>query len=137
MEKQPKTESTHAGGAAMAGGQRCQARVTAWWAARILLQTPVGAGYDLTAVAIAERIYCETTDSTDDLRVELNDGGRIFGQCKTGLRLSNRANSEWGKVIKQFFGELERVTPLGIERRFVLFYEKNNGTLEKLAAILP
>jgi hypothetical protein len=136
MEKQPKTESTHAGGAAMAGGQRCQARVTAWWAARILLQTPVGAGYDLTAVAIAERIYCETTDSTDDLRVELNDGGRIFGQCKTGLRLSNRANSEWGKVIKQFFGELERVTPLGIERRFVLFYEKNNGTLEKLAAIL-
>lgn len=120
----------------MAGGQRYQARVTAWWSARILLQTPIGAGYDLPAIAFAERIYCETTDSTDDLRVELNDGSRIFGQCKTGLSLSDKENSEWGKVIKQFFGELERVTSQGTERRFVLFYEKNNGNLKKLKHIL-
>lgn len=124
------------GGAAMAGGQRFQAQVTAWWGARILLQTPIGHPFDLPAIAIAERIYSETTDSVDDIRLELSGQERIFGQCKRSLSLSNKSDSVWASVLIQFFEELKRTPIDKIERRFVLFYEKPNGNLEKLKAVL-
>ncbi len=121
----------------MALGHRFQARVTTWWAARILLQTPtVGQHFNLSVISIAERIYCETTDSVNDLRVELTGNGQIFGQCKTSLSLSKSAESEWASVLIQFYNELERVPLEGVERRFVLFYENNNGNLEKLNTVL-
>jgi hypothetical protein len=125
-----------AGGAAMSGGQRFQARVTAWWGARILLETPVGEAYGITAMSVAERLYCEAPDSVDDIRVELSGNERIFGQCKTSLSLTARVDSKLASVIGQFYGELERAVPAGIERRFVLFYEKHNGNLEKLKIVL-
>lgn len=129
--------SSKAGGAAMAGGERFQARVTAWYAARILLQTSaIGLEFDLPATSIAERIYCETKDSVDDLRVELTGKERIYGQCKTSLSLSTTVKSEWASVLIQFYEELERISTIGVERRFVLFYQNNNGNLEKLSAVL-
>lgn len=129
--------SSKAGGAAMAGGERFQARVTAWYAARILLQTSaIGQEFDLPATSIAERIYCETKDSVDDLRVELTGKERIYGQCKTSLSLSTTVKSEWASVLIQFYEELERISSTGGERRFVLFYQNNNGNLEKLSAVL-
>jgi hypothetical protein len=129
--------SSSAGGAAMALGHRFQARVTTWWAARILLQTPaVGQYFNFPVISIAEQIYCETTDSVDDLRVELTGNEQIFGQCKTSLSLSKSAESEWALVLIQFYNQLERVPLEGVERRFVLFYENNNGNLEKLNAVL-
>ena len=123
------------GGATMAGGQRFQAQVSSWWAARVLLQTQIGQPYGLPAVSVAERIYCETPDSIDDIRVEVASGKRIFGQCKRGLNLSTNLESEWASVLSQFYGELLRRPP-NIERRFVLFYERNNGNLEKLKTVL-
>lgn len=125
-----------AGGAAMAGGQRFQARVTAWWGARILLETPVGQAYGIAAMSIAQRLYCEAPDSVDDIRVELSGNERIFGQCKIGLSLSAQIDSKLASVLAQFYGELERATPEGVDRRFVLFYEKHNGNLEKLKVVL-
>src|SRR5712692_5790905 len=100
-----------AGGAAMAGGQRFQAKVTAWWSARILLETPIGQAYGIPAVSVARRLYCEAPDSIDDIRVELSGNEKIFGQCKTSLSLSTRANSKWSSVLAQFYGELERASP--------------------------
>ncbi len=51
--------SSKAGGAAMAGGERFQARVAAWYAARILLQTPaIGQEFDLPATSIADYWFC-------------------------------------------------------------------------------
>jgi len=129
--------SSRAGGAAMAGGQRFQAQVTAWWCARILLQTPgVGKPFDLPAVSIVERVYCETMDSIDDIRVELTGNGRILGQCKRSLRLSSKPGSIWASVLIQFYNELERVPPTGAEKRLVLFYEKYNNNLTGLSAVL-
>ena len=125
-----------AGGAAMAGGQRFQAQVTAWWCARILLQTRNGQRFDLPATSTPERIYCETTDSIDDFRVEFSGNGRVFGQCKRSLSLSTNIESEWASVLKQFYNELERVPPIEVERRFVLFYENPNSNLRTLDTIL-
>lgn len=129
-------DSHRAGGAAMARGQRFQAQVTAWWCARMLLQTPVGQRYDLPPVSTPERIYCETTDSVDDLRVEFSGNGRVYGQCKRSLTLSNNIESEWASVLKQFYNELQRVPPIEVERRFVLFYENPNNHLRTLDAVL-
>lgn len=129
--------SSHAGGAAMAGGQRFQARVTAWWAARILLQTrAVGQVFNLSPLSIAERLYCETTDSTDDIRIEFTQGEKIFGQCKTSLSLSILLDSQWASVLLQFYNEWHKDPNSSIERRFVLFYESPNNNLVNLAKIL-
>jgi hypothetical protein len=124
------------GGAAMSGGQRYQAQVTAWWAARILLQTPFGAAYGLPAISIPKHIYCETGDSTDDLRVEFTCRGKLFAQCKRSLSLSAAPEKDWGKTLTQFFLELYKPVSAGTERRFALFYERSNGNLEKLSAVL-
>lgn len=129
-------DSHRAGGAAMASGQRFQAQVTAWWCARILLQTRIGQRFDLPAISTPERVYCETTDSVDDLRVEFSGNGRVFGQCKRSLSLSTGIESEWASVLKQFYNELERVPLIEVERRFVLFYENPNSNLRTLDAIL-
>ena len=131
------SKKSNAGGAAMAGGARFQARVSAWYCARILLQTPaIGQDFDLPATSIAERIYCETKDSIDDLRVELTGNDKIYGQCKTSISLSTDTGSEWASVLIQFYKELEKKTVGGGERRFVLFYERTNGNLEKLSTFL-
>lgn len=129
-------DSHSAGGAAMAGGQRFQARVTVWWCLRMLLQTQVGRRYDLSASSIPELVYCETTDKVDDLRIELSGKEQIFGQCKRSLSLSSSAESEWASVLKQFFEELKCQPSSEIERRLVLFYEKNNEHLKTLNTIL-
>jgi hypothetical protein len=130
-------KKSNAGGSAMSLGARFQARVSAWYCARILLQTPaIGQDFDLPATSIAERIYCETKDSIDDLRVELTGNGKIYGQCKTSLSLSSKTTSEWALVLIQFYKELEKTPVTGVERRFVLFYENTNGNLEKLSKFL-
>jgi hypothetical protein len=133
---QPGSPS-RAGGAAMAGGQRFQARVTAWWCARILLQTPgVGEPFDLPPTSVAERVYCETTDSVDDIRVELTGGEQIFGQAKRSLILSSSPGGVWASVLIQFYGELQRALPVETERRLVLFYEEPNRSLTRLGVVL-
>ena len=135
-ENIPLNNPSTSGGAAMAGGQRFQAQVTAWWAARVVLQTPVGQRFDLSAISIPERIYAETADAVDDIRIEFTDHGVLYGQCKRSLSLSMSTQSEWASVLVQFYKELERVGPNEIQRRFVLFYETYNGNLEKLSAVL-
>jgi len=135
-EDEQLTSMSSAGGAATAGGQRFQAQVTAWWAARILLQTPVGQRFDLPFLSTPERVYAETTDSVDDIRIEFINRGLLFGQCKRSLSLSTSTESEWASVLVQFCKELERSVPSEVNGRFVLFYEAHNGNLEKLNAVL-
>jgi hypothetical protein len=85
---------------------------------------------------VAERVYSETTDSVDDIRVEFTGGGRLFGQCKRSLNLSDKPTSEWASVIHQFCDELRRESPAEVERRLVLFYEEHNKNLENLRRVL-
>lgn len=137
---QPKNDDQSrrtSGGAAAAGGFQYQAEVTAWWAACILLQTQeVGCDFALPNTAIAVRLSCETGDYIDDIRIELSDGSIIFGQCKRSVQRSKRRDSEFGKVIQQFIKENSKSLAAPIERRFVLFYEKHNGSLDRLRKIL-
>jgi hypothetical protein len=100
------------------------------------LQTQLGLPFGLPAIAVAERVYSETTDSVDDIRVEFTGGGRVFGQCKKSLNLSDKPTGEWASVILQFYGELRREAPAGVERRLVLFYEEHNKNLERLRRVL-
>jgi len=110
-----------------------QVRVTAWWGARILLETPIGEAYGIAAISYAQRLYCEAQTALT-IRVELSGNERIFGQCKTRLSVTARMDSKLASVLAQFYGELERTA--GVERRFVLFYERHNGNLEKLKVVL-
>jgi hypothetical protein len=133
------TESTipsRAGGPAMAGGQRFQAQVTTWWCVHILLQTPLGNMFNFPDDSKAERIYCETTDNIDDIRIEFSGDNHILGQCKRRLNLSKRTNSRWAEVLVQFYNELERVHPVEMNRCFVVFYERQNSNLAKLGELL-
>jgi hypothetical protein len=127
---------SNSGGAAMALGQRYQARVTAWWAARLLLQTSIGGIFDISPTTIAERISAETRDQIDDLRVNLSNSHLLFGQCKTSIDLSSKVTSKWASVLKQFYSELQYDVPKGVNRFFVVYYEKTNKNLEKLGSIL-
>ena len=127
---------SNAGGAAMAAGSEFQAWVSVWWCGRILLQTPIDKGYKLPHNSIAKRIYCETTDYINDIRIESSENGLIYGQCKRSIRISRNPKSIWASVIKQFYQELERICNHDIERRFVLFYEESNTSLERLQNIL-
>ena len=103
-------QRAQAGGAAMAGGEVFQAQVTAFFCARILLQTPIGAMYDLPVDSIVIRVLSETEDSVDDLRIEASCGARIFGQCKRSLTLSSSVTGQWASVLKQFYAECLRVS---------------------------
>lgn len=131
-----RTNQSGSGGAAMAGGERFQARVTAWWAARILLRTPIGTRFALPTVAVAERLYCESGDNVDDVRIELSAGSRIYGQCKRSIAVEKAANSKWADVLLQFARQFESDAESTAERRYVLFYEQQNGTLRRLAVLL-
>ncbi len=124
-------------GAAAGGGFRYQAQVTAWWAARILLQTPeVVQRFDLPATAIAVRLSCETGDSVDDIRIDLSDGSSVFGQCKRSLQRSKGPETIFGKVFLQFIEETAKCLASPREQRNVLFYERHSGPLDRLRRIL-
>ncbi len=120
----------------MAGGQRFQAQVTSWWMARILLATPIGAAYGLPSHCRAERIYCETTDAIDDIRVELSESATLFCQCKRSPSISANSESEWASVIKQCYRELRRAYPTTTERRFALIYGRSKQRLDAFKTLL-
>ena len=74
----------------------------------MLLQTPgIGLEFRLPATAMTTRIYCETTDAVDDVRIEFTDG-IIFGQCKRSLRGLKKPNSEFASAVRQFLTEVGR-----------------------------
>ena len=136
-----------AGGAAMAAGQRFQAKVTAWWAARILLETPIGEPFALPFSAVAEAVAPETGDDIDDVRVRLGTPAGtalVFGQCKRSLHLGQSLDGEWAKTLRQFSrqhvnDDAVDAVDCGIaspERRYVLFYEEHNRNLRRLKTVL-
>lgn len=131
-----RMERSDAGGSAMAGGQRFQARVAAWWMARILLGTRLGARFGLVAPCVAERLVGESGDEVDDVRVELSGGARLHGQCKRSLKVGMSEESEWGSVLLQFARQAQADAGATGERRYVLFYEEHNGTLTRIAQLL-
>jgi hypothetical protein len=131
----------------MVGGERFQARVTAWWAARILLETPIGASFSLAPMAVAEYLAPEAGDEIDDVRVDLATPAgtaHIYGQCKRALSLGRAIDGKWAEVLRQFARQqvADNATDAATshitapERRYVLFYEGDNGSLHRLRTVL-
>jgi hypothetical protein len=135
-DEMARTNQSAAAGSAPGSGVRFQAQVTAWWAARILLRTPVGERYVLPAAAVPERLYCESGDHVDDIRIELSDDIRIYGQCKRSISVGKAIRSIWAEVLLQFAKQFEEEAVAPTARRYVLFYEEPNGTLRQLAHLL-
>jgi hypothetical protein len=84
------------GGRAMSGGAEYQARVVAWMAVRLLTGRPLP--WDLPNDPWPVRIHMETTDVTDDSRVETSTGGYVWLQAKRRIAV---ASSDFGKAIDQ------------------------------------
>ena len=69
-----KTRSSSAGGVAGARGNVYQKKAAAWWLTRVLTQnTTIGAGFGLSAGVLPIRVFGQTEDPVDDVRVEFGD----------------------------------------------------------------
>jgi hypothetical protein len=80
----------------MSGGAEYQSRVVAWMAVRILTGGPLRCGLPDTIRPV--RIHVETTDPTDDSRVETSSGGQVWLQAKRRIAVASR---DFGKTIDQ------------------------------------
>ncbi|WP_220789992.1 NACHT domain-containing protein [Gluconacetobacter tumulisoli] len=78
-----------------------QAEVGTWLAAHLLARMPVGRRFGLANTALLASIQLETGDGLDDIRVELDDAGRIDLQSKTSAGLDTSPKSPLGKTISQ------------------------------------
>ncbi|WP_354687845.1 hypothetical protein [Cupriavidus necator] len=90
-----------AGGRATEAGMAFQAAVTAWFAAQLLADIPIGAQFGLPRILKIVSLQCETGDALDDVVVRLEGGGAIYVQCKTKPSLTTAADSLLGKALKQ------------------------------------
>src|SRR5438094_87519 len=96
-----------AGGAAGAHGVSFQAQAAAWWIGQVLVGNRlVGRQFGIEENAVPVRVGGQTGMFTDDLGIGFSNGGRLFGQCKSRIRLSadwpNEKN-EFASVWVQFY----------------------------------
>lgn len=103
----------HAGGAAAAHGSEFQARVAAWYAARILAEQPIGDG----AGSAGRFLRCETEQPVDDILVALDDGGAHYVQVKASLRLETSPASDLASTVRQFVRQyiVNSSSPIGAQ----------------------
>ncbi len=132
--KKPKRRNApSAGGAASARGNVYQQKAAAWWLTRVLTQnTTIGAAFDLSAGVLPVRIFGQTEDPVDDVRVEFGDDSRFFLQCKRSVSISQKPTSEFGKAWTQFCQQLKRAKDSAHPVRCILCYEEPNTALTKL-----
>jgi len=128
-----KTRSSSAGGTASARGNIYHKKVAAWWLTRVLTQnTTIGPAFGLSAGVLPIRVFGQTEDPVDDVRVEFSDESRFFLQCKRSVSLSQNPTSEFGKAWSQFCEQIKRAKDSGYPVRCVLCYEEPNSALAKL-----
>jgi hypothetical protein len=128
-----------AGGAAGARGVGFQAQAAAWWIGQVLLGNRLmSRQFGIEENAVPMRVGGQTGMFTDDLGVEFSNGRRLFGQCKSRVRLSadwpNERN-EFASAWVQFYRQLEHCGP-DENPALVLCYEQETQSLENLATIL-
>ncbi len=90
-----------AGGRATQTGMDFQAFVTAWFAVRMLSESPVDKEFRLARGSRVTKLQCETGDAFDDVIAHLAGGGTIHTQCKTSLDLESGESSTIGVVLGQ------------------------------------
>ena len=132
-KKSKRRNAPSAGGAASARGNVYQQRAAAWWLTRVLTQnTTIGAAFGLAAGVLPVRIFGQTEDPVDDVRVEFSDDCRFFLQCKRSVSISPKPTSEFGKAWLQFCQQVKRAKGSTHPMRCILSYEESNTSLTKL-----
>lgn len=91
----------NAGGAATSAGMDFQNRVVAIVLAHMLADMRALEILGIDGEQSVESLACETADSIDDLRVTTTKGV-IFVQAKRSVSLSEKSESEYSSVIRQF-----------------------------------
>jgi hypothetical protein len=136
IKKSKKTNSPSAGGVGSARGNIYQKKVAAWWLTRVLTQnTTIGVAFGLSAGALPIRVFGQTEDPVDDVRVEFSDESRLFLQCKSSVSLSQNLTSEFGKAWAQFCQQVKRAKNSAYLVRCALCYEQPNSALTKLREV--
>jgi hypothetical protein len=136
VKKSKNTNSPSAGGVGSARGNVYQKKAVAWWLTRVLTQNKtIGAAFDLSAGVLPIRVFGQTEDPVDDVRIEFDDESRFFLQCKRSVSLSHNLESEFGKAWAQFCGQLKRTKGSANPVRCVLCYEESNSALAKLQEV--
>lgn len=89
------------GGAAAAAGLDFQNRVAAWITVAILGEIELSIPWGLPGTTSLTLLRCETEQPLDDVLVGTSDDGFLYGQIKRQLDLSDRANSDFYRVLDQ------------------------------------
>jgi hypothetical protein len=134
--KSKKTNPPSVGGVGSARGNTYQKKIAAWWLIRVLTQnTTLGAAFGLSAGMIPIRVFGQTDDPVDDIRVEFSDKSRFFIQCQRSVSLSHFFASEFGKTWEQFCQQIELAKESANPIRCVLCYEQSNAALTGLREV--
>ena len=99
------------GGGATAGGVTFQARVAAWFGAMVLAEAHAARLPGLAPDAVAEEVWCETTEALDDVEVRTSAGIRLQVQAKRTLALTTSQTGEFAKVCTQLVDAAARGEP--------------------------
>ena len=136
VKKSKKINSPSAGGIGSARGNVYQKKAAAWWLTRVLTQNKtIGGAFGLSTGVLPIRVFGQTEDPVDDVRIEFDDESRFFLQCKRSVSLSHNLESEFGKAWAQFCGQLKRTKGSANPVRCVLCYEESNSALAKLQEV--
>lgn len=98
----PVERKPSGGGAAAAAGLGFQARVAAWFAVQILAEADVPPPWRLARHVRMSALSSETANPVDDLLIQTSEGGFIFVQVKTGLRVSPDPQGGLAGSFQQF-----------------------------------
>jgi hypothetical protein len=96
------TKQGQSGGAAAQAGSRYEASVAGWYCARLLAGAAAHPPLGLPTGTKLTFVRCQTESPVDDVLIETTEGGFIFCQIKSGLRLERGMTSAFGSVIDQF-----------------------------------
>jgi hypothetical protein len=81
-----------------------QASVTAWFAAHLVADMPVGEKFGMAGDTRLIELQCETADPMDDVVARLANDGKVYVQCKTQVSLDRTPVSALGRTIFQLVG---------------------------------
>lgn len=90
------------GGAAMALGAEYQGRVAAWLATRALVANAAPVLWNWPQDTVIRRIFLETSDAVDDIRVETDRDDRAFIQVKHRVDAGRSDSTPLRKALDQF-----------------------------------
>lgn len=114
------TLALRAGGRATEAGMVFQASVTAWLAAHLVAEMPIGDRFGLTTTARIRSLQCETGKDLDDIWINLDNGGSVFVQCKTRPSLAVDPASDLGTTIAQLVALRPRLAGSSADHAAVL-----------------